>query len=105
MPSRESVMFLFYDLPNTTPREHRFYRKFVTGICREGYTRLQESVFIKLIRNRESTPKEIEKVKLLAANKGKVMLLPMSLNTFRRLETVSGMDFDFSLFCDDTIII
>ena len=105
MPDNRGVILLFFDLPSLTKEQKREYAAFRKKIKREGFTAIQESVYVKLLRSTSLLKKETEKVKDFCPADGSVLVLPMSLDVFSRLTSLTGENFDMELFANDTIYV
>lgn len=103
MADRRGVLILMYDLPVQTAKQRSDYQHFRKDLMRNGYLTLQESVYLKLLRNVDSAETETEKIRRFAPAEGTVNILPMTLNGFKSFITVKGDPFDFALLSDDVI--
>ena len=102
---RKGVLILFFDLSTITPKDRRNYRQFMRRIERLGYSMLQESVYIKDVRNIERVSGESQALTDGLNLNGSVYLLPLRINTFSHLISVCGKGIDINCFADDIIII
>ncbi len=96
---------LFYDLPVQTAEQRREVQKFRKEMRRRGFLQLQESVYVKLLRNTSSSENEIAAVRKLAPQDGLVQALPMSLQVFGGMRALIGSGFDMKLFSDDLLFL
>ena len=103
MTDRRGVLLLFFDIPNVSREEQRRYRKFRKAIKKDGYACMQESVYAKLVKNTVTSGTEINKIRDFAPLGASVAVLPLSLMEFSKMKNVCGMDFNYSLFCDDIV--
>ena len=94
-----------YDLPVTTNGNRKANEKFRKYLLRRGYIFMQKSVYVKLIRSRRTVPQEILSIKNEAPKGGIVNVLPLKLDDFLKLETVSGMSFHMEVFADDIVVL
>lgn len=101
MVDRRGVLILMYDLPVQTSKQRSDYQHFRKDLIKNGYLTLQESVYLKLLRNIDSAESETEKVRRFSPNEGTVNVLPMTLNGFKSFVAVQGEPFDFALLSDD----
>ena len=98
------VILLMYDLPSKNGQENKRATTFMKSIRRIGYIRLQKSVYIKLLRNKNMVCSEISKLKYLDMNTGNIKALPMRLYDFNRIVSISGDQFEMSDFSDDVAV-
>lgn len=99
------IIMVMFDLPNKEKEERVAYRKFYKYLKSNGYNFVQESVYVKLLRNFVVIESEISKLYEVAPTKGTVMALPMNLNQFKKIRTVCGKGFDVNFFSDNVISI
>lgn len=99
--NRLGVIVLMFDLPTAAKNQKRLAANFRKNIMHMGYTALQKSVYVKLVRNTERYAAEINIIDSIAPN-GKIVCLPMSLGTFKKCCNLRG-NFDFNLFSDPII--
>ena len=105
MRDRKSVLMVLYDLPTQTTVQRHDAQKFRKELLAHGYLALQESVYVKLLRNTSNTDSEVEAVQKLAPQEGMVQVLPMSLQVFQAMRTVTGVGFDMHVFADDLVFL
>lgn len=102
---RKSVLIVIYDLPTLTSMQRRDARVFRKKLLENSFVQLQESVYVKLLRNTSSTDNETAIVQELAPQEGSVQILPVSLQVFRNMRTLTGVGFDMKLFADDLVFL
>lgn len=105
MREKKNVMIVMFDVPVTGRGERKDYTAFVKHLLRSGYTRLQKSIYVKLLRSREAVDPEILNIRSAVPAEGEVSVLPMPLSLFKTLQSLRGNGFDFSLFSDDLVFI
>lgn len=105
MRDRKSVMIVIYDLPTLTSTQRRDAQIFRKKLLANSYVQLQESVYVKLLRNTSSTDSETAIVRELAPTEGVVQVLPMSLQVFQNMRTLNGIGFDMKRFADDLVFL
>ena len=103
MNDRKGVLVVMYDLPMTTRRNQREYRQFRKLMILNGYRMLQESVYVKLLRNMDSAAAQKEFIYSTLPKGGQVNMLTMTLAQFKQMESNQGGSFDLSLFSDDVL--
>ena len=100
---RKGVVLVLFDLPMTKKEQQRVYRKFKKHLIQNGYRRIQESVYVKLLRTTSNTQREIAKIKLASPIEGDIQILPLPLAYFKKMIAISGTPFDMDFFSDDVI--
>ena len=101
--SRFNVLIVIFDLRTITPDERGRYRKFRKYLVGSGYSYVQESVYVKLIRSKASGKAEMSALTDNAPDDGNVITIIMSLADFKKINFVKGEKFDFSVFSDPVI--
>ncbi len=83
-------VIVFFDLPTTTPQEVKNYTKFRKFLLKEGFIRMQNSVYTKLAIN--STVSNLVKNKLQknAPPDGLVQILTVTEKQFANINTIIG---------------
>lgn len=94
---------VFYDLPVSTEKERRNAARFRKMLIRTGYTMVQKSVYVRLSRNRMHISSETQAIRQMAPPNSSVIILPLSLEDFKRMTCVTEKSFDMSTFSDDVI--
>lgn len=100
MTDKNGVVLVMFDLPNTTKSEQRAYRHFHKYLISKGYCRIQKSIYVKLLRNITSAKGEIDGLKDISPDCGNIAVIPMTLNNFKKMEVITGTEFNFSVFSD-----
>ncbi|MDO4838730.1 MAG: CRISPR-associated endonuclease Cas2 [Clostridia bacterium] len=103
MRDRKSVLMVIYDLPTLTSEQRRDAQKFRKKLIASGFLSLQESVYVKLLRNASGADSEVAAVQQLAPREGVVQVIPMSLQVFQNMRTLTGEGFNMKVFADDLI--
>lgn len=100
---RKGVLMVMFDLPMTDKKQQKAYRKFRKYLQQNGYRRVQESVYVKLLHNIINAEKEMSRIKHAAPCESSVQVLPLSLRSFKKMTAVRGTSFDIALFSDDIV--
>ena len=105
--SRRGVVLVLFDLPVQEREERKAYALFRKNLKALGYRMVQESVYVKLLRNRAFSEQEMVRLQeITPQNNGSSLLaLPLSLNQFRQLRALAGKGFDLSIFSDDIVFL
>lgn len=103
MRDRKNVILILFDVPVGSRSERKEYTLFRKNLIREGYVRLQKSVYVKLLRNEKSLRGEMESVKGYLPETGEVTVIPLPMGVFRGMETLLGPAFDMTLFSEDIV--
>ena len=103
--NKKGVIVVAFDLPAIEKSDKKAYTKFRNNIKKLGYVFLQESVYVKLVRNTSANGEELKRLESIAPADGKIFALPMSLEDFKRNVYIRGAEFNFAEFSDDIICI
>lgn len=102
---KRGVIIVLFDVPNSTKSEAKDYRHFIKHLKKLGFLMFQESVYIKLVRNKRNNETEINYLNSIVPKNGSVSALPLSLSEFSKIRTVLGQPFDLDLFAADIVVI
>ena len=83
-------------------KQAEYFRKFLD---KNGYQRLQKSVYVKLLKNAQALKTEKGLVCKVAPNEGDICILPLDLPVFKRMRILSEYPFDVDVFSEDYVII
>lgn len=101
---RSKFVLLFFDLPSKTSAEKKEYRKFINLLKKNGYRRMQKSIFAKHLRNSGSFESELVLINGLAPD-GSVAMLSISAKQFSSIEYVSGEEIPIELFTEPVVVV
>ena len=102
MKDRRCVMLLFYDVPMQKRSERRNYARFRAALKKIGFLAMQESVYVKLLRNRSLAAETIKEATASAPD-GNISVLTLPLSEFRQLRALRGTPFNMAAFSDDIL--
>ena len=105
MKNRQGIILLLFDLPAVTSDDRREYQHFKKNLRKNGFLQLQESCYLKLIRNMDTVEQTIMNLKKIMPNDGNVSVLPLNLTSFTGMRCLLGEPFDIALFTDDVYCI
>lgn len=89
---RDRVMrtIVFFDLPNVYAKDRRNYQLFRKFLLNEGFLMLQESVYSKLVLNREQSKLLLARIKKESPKKGIIQVLTITEKQYAQIEYVIG---------------
>lgn len=90
-------MIVFFDLPTETAEDRRAYRRFRSGLIKNGFIMMQESVYCRLLLNATAEKAAREAVRKLRPHSGLVQILSVTEKQFSKIEYLTGE------FCSDII--
>lgn len=97
-------MILFFDLPSTTKKDIKEYTQFVRMLKKNGFFRMQESVFTKLALNPSIVNSTMLELKNNLPPEGAVSVLTLTEAQFMSIENLIGeMKTDVVMSCDKVV--
>lgn len=105
MHRRRAVVLVMYDLPVKTGDNKKESEKFRKYLIQHGYVFVQKSIYVKLLRNKAALRHEVLLLKKEAPKGGSINILPLCINDFCKMESISESSFNMSRFADDMIIV
>ena len=90
MSLRYMRLLLFYDLPSVTNAEKKIYRKFNKFLEKNGFIRMQESVYTKLALNNSIAKATVDRIRANVPTKGLIQILVVTEKQFASIECVCG---------------
>ncbi len=88
--SRFLRIILFFDLPVVSSKNRKDYARFHKSLIQNGYIMMQESVYSKLVINRQTKELEVNRLKGFLPKDGLVQILTVTEKQFARIDTVLG---------------
>lgn len=90
MNSRFMRIVIFFDLPMTTHKTLVEYQRFRKFLIKNGFIQMQESIYSKLVINRNSLSLIKKKVKDNLPSGGNIQLLEITEKQFASIEYLRG---------------
>ena len=75
-------MLVFFDLPTTTKKDRRNYRKFVDALEKDGFQRFQFSIFLRHCPSMDNAQVHIKRVRINLPPKGHVVIMHITDRQF-----------------------
>lgn len=98
-------MIVFFDLPTDTADDRRNYRKFRTGLIKNGFIMMQESVYCKLLMNSTADQSVREAIRKLRPPKGIVQMMTVTEKQFSKIEYLTGKFHSDIISSDERMIV
>ncbi len=83
-------MFVYYDLPTLTKKQMKAANQFRKDLLRDGFARMQLSIYARHCSSRENAEVHKRRVKNFLPEKGDIMLLEITDAQFARIEFYTG---------------
>lgn len=87
---RSMWVLVLFDLPVDTQRARRQYAQFRKGLLRDGFTRMQYSVYIRHCASEENAAVHAQRVKGHVPPDGEVRILAITDKQFARMQVFWG---------------
>lgn len=104
MLKKKYVMLVMYDLPMINSKEKKEADSFRKYLKRTGFSKIQKSVYVKLLRNYTNSEAEISKMKSRLPDTGVVNTLILRVEDFCKMQNLLGNAFDTDIFASDVIL-
>jgi CRISPR-associated protein Cas2 len=83
-------LFVFFDLPVTTPMERKQATKFRKDLLDDGFSMMQFSVYIRHCASKENAEVHIKRVETVVPPKGLVSILATTDKQFSQIISIQG---------------
>lgn len=90
MSSRFMRIVIFFDLPVTTHKKLVEYQRFRKYLIKNGFIMMQESIYSKLVINRNSLALVKKKIKDNLPSSGNIQLLEITEKQYASIEYLRG---------------
>lgn len=91
MSYRFMRIIVFFDLPTETADDRRNYRRFHSGLVKNGFIMMQESVYCKLILNQSAVRPVTEGIRKNRPPRGLVQMLCITEKQYAGMEYLVGV--------------
>lgn len=81
---------LFFDLPTLTSKQRKAYRDFVKLLIRNGFYRIQESVFVKMSINPQAAQATVKYIDSKKPSEGNIITLTVTEKQFLSMQILLG---------------
>lgn len=88
--SRIMRLILFFDLPMITKKNVRDYNRFRKGITKMGFYMLQESVYVKMVIDRQAKESSVNKISNMLPPEGNIIVLTVTEKQFSSMSIMLG---------------
>lgn len=83
-------LILFFDLPTETNQDIKNYTKFRKNLIKLGFLMMQYSVYVKMVNVQSKIERELDKVKKIIPQHGKVNVLHVTDHQYQKMERLVG---------------
>ena len=98
--TREGVMIVLYDLPMVDKSSRKVYEKFRSELKKLAYRQLQESVYVKHLRNVGYRDDELKRLNQIAPKSGNLLAFSLTMAQYKEIRVLRGegipFDYQFS---------
>lgn len=96
---------IFFDLPNIYLKDKKNYLKFRKYLINEGFIMMQESVYSKLILNKQQSILLLDRLRKNAPKKGLIQVLTITERQYSQIEYIIGSNESKIIDTEDKLII
>lgn len=105
MRNRIMRTIIFFDLPNIYLKDKKNYLKFRKYLINEGFIMMQESVYYKLILNKQQSILLLDRLRKNAPKKGLIQVLTITERQYSQIEYIIGSNESKIIDTEDKLII
>lgn len=105
MRNRIMRTIIFFDLPNIYLKDKKNYLKFRKYLINEGFIMMQESVYSKLILNKQQSILLLDRLRKNAPKKGLIQVLTITERQYSQIEYIIGSNESKIIDTEDKLII
>ena len=102
---RKMEILAMYDLPRTTSVARRRAQAIHKEFLRRGYCMLQESVYVKLLKNGRTVTHEMDALHRMLPENGNINAISMTLNVFKSIKIWGNSPFNLAYFAEDMLVL
>ena len=105
MRNRIMRTIIFFDLPNIYSKDKKNYLKFRKYLINEGFIMMQESVYSKLILNKQQSILLLDRLRKNAPKKGLIQVLTITERQYSQIEYIIGSNESKIIDTEDKLVI
>lgn len=90
-PYKVMWLMVFYDLPTETKLDRKVFARFRKDIMKDGFTKMQNSVYLRHCASRENGEIHVKRVKSVLPKKGLISILRVTDKQFEQIETYESL--------------
>lgn len=105
MRNRIMRTIIFFDLPNIYLKDKKNYLKFRKYLINEGFIMMQESVYSKLILNKQQSILLLDRLRKNAPKKGLIQVLTITERQYSQIEYIIGSNESKIIDTEDKLVI
>lgn len=83
-------ILIFFDLPTITLEHQKAYRNFVKELKKEGFYMLQESVYVKMVLDKQAANLLLIRIKKISPQEGNIISLLITEKQFSTMTMILG---------------
>lgn len=83
-------IFVFFDLPVTTPKGRKQATRFRNFLLNDGYTMVQYSVYARICNGQERVDKHMRRLRVSTPDEGYIRALQITDKQYGRMQTILG---------------
>ena len=83
-------VFVFFDLPTSTPKERKAASSFRQELLKDGFTMFQYSIYMRHCASMEQAQIHVRRVKAMLPDEGEVVIMTLTDKQFGMMEYFSS---------------
>jgi len=83
-------VFVFFDLPTSTPKERKVATSFRQELLKDGFTMFQYSIYMRHCASMEQAQTHVRRVKAMLPDEGEVVIMTLTDKQFGMMTTAFG---------------
>ena len=83
-------VFVFFDLPTSTPKERKAATSFRQELLKDGFTMFQYSIYMRHCASMELAQTHVRRVKAMLPDEGEVVIMTLTDKQFGMMEHFSS---------------
>ena len=83
-------VFVFFDLPTSTPKERKAATSFRQELLKDGFTMFQYSIYMRHCASMEQAQTHVRRVKAMLPDEGEVVIMTLTDKQFGMMEHFSS---------------
>jgi len=87
---KDGVLIVMFDLPMDTPLKIKNYNIFRKSLIKDGYIKMQNSIYLKYIRNLSLISYDINHIKICLPKQGEIKAIQLTLKQFKKIHIILG---------------
>ncbi|WP_317636166.1 CRISPR-associated endonuclease Cas2 [Xylocopilactobacillus apicola] len=98
-------LLIFFDVPTLTAEDRRNYRKLHQTLVKEGFLMIQESVYVRVLMNKQSANFLEERIQKVAPVRGTVQSMIVTEKQYSEIKFLAGKNIEDVRNSDERMVV